>query len=159
VNVHITIILILKLCKYYIKNCKNKLKIPQTIIKNKILAYNMFQDIEPMKNFSKEKNIENGVYLDNKTYLNIVSDIKSSKYREKALKILIKPEEVKTPSEMSKILGIEVSHTCKILKDLKDHGLIICINEKDKKNKKHKISKLGKNIGNTVIKSTHYEKV
>jgi len=119
----------------------------------------MFQDIEPIKNFSNERKIENEIYLYNKACLNIVSDIKSSKYREEAFKILMKNEEVKTPSEMSKILGIEVSHTCKILKDLKDHGLIICINEKDKKNKRHKISKLGKSIGNTIIKSTYYEKV
>jgi len=113
----------------------------------------MFQDIEPMKKFLNEKTVENEVYLDNNNYLNIISDIKSSKYRKEALKIFMKSEEVKTPSEMSKILGIGVSHTCKILNDLKNHDLIICINEKDKKNKKHEISELGKNIGNIVIKS------
>lgn len=139
--------------KYYIKHDKNELKIPITIIKNKPLAYNMFQDIKPMKKFLDDKNTEDGVYLDNKSYLNIISDIKSSKYRQEALEVFMKSREVKTPSEMSKILGIGVSHTCKILNNLKDHGLIICINEKDKKNKKHKISKLGKNIGNIVIKS------
>ena len=140
--------------KHYIKNDKNKLKIPITIIKNKLLAYNMFQYIEPMKKFSDEKNVENEIYLDSKNYLNIISDIKSSKYRQEALETFMKIKELKTPSEMSKILGIEVSHTCKILNNLKNHGLIICINEKDKKNKKHKISKLGKNIGNIVIKTT-----
>lgn len=65
----------------------------------------------------------------------------------------MKDKKVKNPSEMSKILGIGMSHTSKILNDLKTHELIICINEKDKKNKKHEISKLGKTIGVIMIKS------
>ena len=112
----------------------------------------MLQDIEKMERFSEEKSIEKEFYLDNKVYLNIISDIKSSKYRREALNIFMKNKEAKTPSEISKLLGIGVSHTCKILNDLKDHKLIRCINEEDRKNKKHEISELGENIGNIVIK-------
>jgi len=112
----------------------------------------MFQEIEKMERFSEEKNIKKEFYLDNELYIIIIADIKSSKYRREALNIFMKSKESKTPSEISKILGIEISHTCKILNNLKDHKLIKCVNEKDKRNKKHRISELGENIGNIVIK-------
>jgi hypothetical protein len=111
----------------------------------------MFRYIEKIESFSDEKNMEKELYL-NSAVLNIISDIKSSKYRQEALYIFMKSKEAKTPSKISKILGIEVSHTCKILNDLKNHELIICINEKDKKNKIHEISELGRSIGNIIIK-------
>ena len=109
--------------------------------------------MEQKDEYLKNKNLEKELFLNNKTYLNIISDIKSSKHRQKALQIFMKDENVKTPSEMSKILGIGMSHTSKILNDLKTHDLIVCIKEKDKKNKKHEITKLGRNIGKIIIKS------
>lgn len=110
----------------------------------------MIQLIKEKDKYLEKENLDKILYLDNENYLNIISDVKSSKYRQKALEIFMKGEEVKIPSEMSKILGIGMSHTSKILNDLKKHGLIICINEKDKKNKKHKITELGKTIGNII---------
>lgn len=116
----------------------------------------MVQVMEEKNKYLKNKNSEKELFLDNETYLNMISDIKSSKYRQKALQIFMKEGEVKTPSEMSKILGIGMSHTSKILNDLKNHELIICINENDKKNKKHKITKLGKIIGK-ILNLQHFK--
>jgi len=116
----------------------------------------MSKDIESKKKFSDKKIIENKYYLNNKFYLEIISYIKSSKYRREALQIFMKSEEAKTPSEMSKLLGIGLSHTCKILKDLKDDKLIICTNENDRKNKKLIKTELGKDIGNIIINHQVY---
>lgn len=88
--------------------------------------------------------------INRKSYLDIISDIKSSKHRAKVLLIFMEDCEYKTPSEISKVSGIGISHTCKILKDLKKHNLIICINEEDRKNKKHLLTDLGKRIGDYI---------
>ncbi|RBQ22694.1 hypothetical protein ALNOE001_16610 [Candidatus Methanobinarius endosymbioticus] len=65
--------------------------------------------------------VKTSIALENReSYLDIISDIKSSKHHENVLLIFFKDHDYKTPSEISKIEEIGIPHACEILKDLKN---------------------------------------
>jgi len=73
-----------------------------------------------------------------------ISFIKSSGYRYKIIKSI--NSELKMPSEISKETNIRLNHVSACLKDLKEKGLIECLNNDTKKGKLYRLTKLGKDV-------------
>ncbi len=72
-----------------------------------------------------------------------ISLIKSSVYRAKILKAI--GSEMIMPSEIAKKVGIRLNHVSMFLRELKDEGLVECLNEDTKKGRLYQLTKLGKN--------------
>ena len=77
-----------------------------------------------------------------------ISLLKSSEYRLKIAQSL--KEGIKTPSEVSKMTKIRLNHVSKSLKDLKENGLVECLNEESKKGRLYQITKLGVEVLNEL---------
>jgi DNA-binding transcriptional ArsR family regulator len=74
-----------------------------------------------------------------------------SKHRIKVLGSLneenIKKEnKVKRPSEISNETELTLSDVSRTLRSLKENGLVICLNEKQKQGRLYEITKLGKKV-------------
>jgi len=72
-----------------------------------------------------------------------LSLIKSSEYRAKILKAI--GNDMIMPSEIAKKVGIRLNHVSMFLKELKEKGLVECLNEDTKKGRLYQLTKLGKN--------------
>jgi len=70
--------------------------------------------------------------------------VKSSEYRHKILKSI--GNEMKTPSEIAKAVKIRLNHVSMFLKELKEHGIVECLNEDTKKGRLYQLTKLGKDV-------------
>ncbi len=77
-----------------------------------------------------------------------VAYIKSSKNRYKVLKSLT--EGIKIPSEISNETNIRLNHVSALLKDLKEHDFVLCLNEKDSKGRMYVITDIGKSVLNIL---------
>ena len=55
-------------------------------------------------------------------------------------------EENKTPTKIAQDTDIKVNHISKVLKELKEKNLVICINEEKRKNRIYKLTPQGKQI-------------
>ncbi|RLF43986.1 MAG: transcriptional regulator [Thermoplasmata archaeon] len=73
-----------------------------------------------------------------------LSLIKSSGYRCKILKAI--GNNVITPIEISKAIKIRLNHVSMYLKELKEAGLVKCLNEENKKGRLYTLTKLGKEV-------------
>lgn len=71
-------------------------------------------------------------------YINI------SSYRANALRALKKGKE--TPTHIAKDSGIRVNHISKVLRELKECDVAVCINEENKKNRIYKLTDVGHEI-------------
>ena len=71
-----------------------------------------------------------------------------SSYRVRAIKAL--EQENKTPTQIAKDSDIRVNHISKVLKELKECGVVECLNEQDRKNKIYKLTDLGHEITNNL---------
>ena len=67
-----------------------------------------------------------------------------STWRQKTLQALNKG--IKTPKQLTKETGIKFSHISTVLKELKDLGLIKCLNPKLKTGRLYQITQKGKEI-------------
>lgn len=67
--------------------------------------------------------------------------VKISSYRVKAMKAMKSGEE--TPTQISKHADIRLSHISKVLREFKDRGIAVCINEQDRMNRIYKLTPLG----------------
>jgi len=74
-----------------------------------------------------------------------ISLIKNSDYRKRILLSLVDVNYL-TPSEIAEKTKIRLNHVSNFLKDLKDHELIICLNNEDKRGRLYQISELGKKV-------------
>ena len=72
----------------------------------------------------------------------MASYILASTYREKILEYL--NERMGTPSLISDATGIRREHISNVLSDLKEKGLIECLNEEVRKGRLYKITNKGK---------------
>ncbi|MBQ6100258.1 MAG: winged helix DNA-binding protein [Methanobrevibacter sp.] len=68
--------------------------------------------------------------------------VKTSKIRNKIMKTL--KREVKIPSKISDDTKIGRNHVSKALGELKDHGLVECINPEMRKGKLYRLTEKGK---------------
>jgi predicted transcriptional regulator len=71
-----------------------------------------------------------------------ISVIKSSSYRQKILESL--DTNIMTPTEIAKSSGFRLNHVSMYLTDLKEAGLVQCLNEDSKKGRLYQMTDLGK---------------
>ena len=71
-------------------------------------------------------------------YINI------SSYRNRTVKAL--HNEVKTPTEISEDTGINRFHMSNVLRELKDTGVVECINEEVRKGRIYRLTQTGEDI-------------
>lgn len=81
--------------------------------------------------------------MDDKT-LKVFAYIKISSYREKALKSLENGN--KTPTQIANDADIRLSHISKVLREFKECGVAVCINEEERKNRIYKLTPLGHDV-------------
>ncbi len=72
----------------------------------------------------------------------------ASEYRLHILKCL--NTSIKTPSTIAKEIGLRTNHISNVLKDLKEHNLVVCLNEEAHKGRLYKITDLGIEILNLM---------
>ncbi|WP_407391455.1 transcriptional regulator [Methanobrevibacter sp.] len=71
-----------------------------------------------------------------------------SSYRAKAVKAL--KDEDKIPSVIARDSGIRINHISKVLKELKDCDVAVCLNEEDRKNRVYRLTDLGQEIADNL---------
>lgn len=67
-----------------------------------------------------------------------------SKYRKNTVKSL--KDDVKIPTQIAKDTGIRRNHISKVLRELKDCGVVECINEEAKRGRIYRLTKSGEAI-------------
>jgi len=78
------------------------------------------------------------------TKWHLIGRVHASKYRKKILEELNK--NVKTPTVLEKETNIKISHVSRALKELSDLRLVKCLTPDLKKGKMYHITKLGKEV-------------
>ncbi len=73
-----------------------------------------------------------------------------SSYRRKVLESL--NEGVKIPTKISQDSGVGVKHVSNVLTDLKEHNLIVCINEDAHKGRLYRLTDEGQKVVNMIQK-------
>ena len=73
-----------------------------------------------------------------------ISYVKISKYRTKVMKSL--EDEVKIPSKIAKDSDILQNHISAVLKQLKDHEMVECINPEVRKGRLYRLTDKGEEI-------------
>ena len=68
-----------------------------------------------------------------------------SEYRERAL-IVLNDNNVMMPKYIAEKCMVRSNHISKTLKELKNHGLVVCINEEARKGRLYQITPLGQEI-------------
>lgn len=81
--------------------------------------------------------------IDDET-LKIFGYVNISTYRVKTVNAL--KDTVKTPTEISKDSGIKINHISKVLRELKDVGVVECINEEITKGRLYRLTDIGNEI-------------
>lgn len=71
-----------------------------------------------------------------------------SSYRYKTVKSL--KGDVKTPTEISKETDINMSHISNVLRDLKETGIVECINEEVKRGRLYRLTPVGEEIADNL---------
>lgn len=84
---------------------------------------------------------------DNKI-VNLASWVLISSYRNRVMISL--GSKLKTPSVLAKESGIKMNHISKILSELKEKELIVCINEDAKKGRLYQMTDLGAEVMQTT---------
>ena len=77
-----------------------------------------------------------------------ISYVKISTYRTKVMKSL--EDEVKIPSQISKDSDIKQNHISNVLRQLKEHDLVECINPEVRKGRLYRLTNKGENIINKI---------
>lgn len=77
--------------------------------------------------------------------LRLVTYVKISSYRKRTLKTL-ENNAIKIPTEIAKESGIRTNHISKVLRELKDHGLVVCLNPDFRKGRLYQLTPLGTKV-------------
>ena len=80
----------------------------------------------------------------NDELLILKSYVEISSYRLKALKAI--GYDLKRPTEIAKETNIIPNHISKVLRELKEHNLAVCINPEMRKGRLYKLTPLGKTL-------------
>ena len=78
------------------------------------------------------------------------SYIDRSKQRKEIVRILSN-DSFKKPSDLAKELNIRTNHVSRVLKDLKEENIVICVNEEEKRGRLYKLTDKGKDAYNFII--------
>lgn len=81
---------------------------------------------------------------ENEKLLSLASWILISSYRKRIMIAL--GNKLKTPSTLSRESGVRMNHISKVLKELKNNDLVICINEDMRKGRLYQTTELGKKV-------------
>ncbi len=81
---------------------------------------------------------------ENQAYINAFGYVKRSKNRQEIIKIIATTR--KTPSDITEIMDTRFSLVSSILSDLKNNGIVVCLNEEDKTGRLYVLTKLGLEI-------------
>ena len=81
--------------------------------------------------------------MDDET-LKVFAYVNISSYRVRSVKAL--KGEVKTPANIARDADIKLNHISKILHQLKDCGVAVCLNEEAKRGRMYKLSCVGDEI-------------
>ena len=73
-----------------------------------------------------------------------ISYVQISKYREKVMKSL--DGKILIPTQIAKNSGIRTNHISKVLRELKEHELVECINPEVKKGRLYRLTETGEEI-------------
>ena len=73
-----------------------------------------------------------------------ISYVQISSYREKVMQSLL--GEIKIPSVLSRDSGVRDNHISRILGELKDHGLVECINPEERKGRLYRLTDKGEEV-------------
>ena len=71
-----------------------------------------------------------------------------SSYRLKTVKSI--KDDVKTPTEIAKSTGIRRNHMSNVLRDLKETGIVECINEEVKRGRLYRLTPVGEEIADNL---------
>ena len=85
-------------------------------------------------------------YMNQET-IQLMSYVKTSKYRQKVLKILLE-KDFMTPKDIAENVDLRLNHISMTLGELKNKKLVNCVNEDMKRGRFYKITELGKKIIN-----------
>ena len=77
-----------------------------------------------------------------------ISLVKSSRHRRKILDTI--HNNMVTPSEISKESSIRLNHVSMYLSELKEGGLVECLNESAKKGRLYQLTEFGKKVIKTI---------
>lgn len=78
-----------------------------------------------------------------------LSYVKISTYRTKVMKSL--DDDVKMPTQIAKASGIRQNHISNVLRQLKEHELVECINPEVRKGRLYRLT----DNGNFIVKKIH----
>lgn len=81
--------------------------------------------------------------------LDLAAYVLISTYREKALGVLMEYDAM-TPKYLAVHCNIRQNHISKVLRELKDKNLVICLNPEVRKGRLYKITSLGRNVSRLV---------
>lgn len=73
-----------------------------------------------------------------------------SSYRRKVLETL--DDDVKIPTKISDESGVGIKHVSNVLTDLKEHNLIVCINEDAHKGRLYRLTDEGRQVLSMITK-------
>lgn len=73
----------------------------------------------------------------------------SSSYRVKTVKVL-KDGEIETPTNIAEVSGIRRNHISKVLGELKQNGVVECINEDYRKGRLYRLTEAGEEIADNL---------
>ena len=76
--------------------------------------------------------------------LGLVAYVKISSYRLNTVMSLYDSD--KTPSQIAKDTGIRINHISTVLKKLKELGIVVCLNEDDKRNRIYQLTPIGREV-------------
>ncbi|MBE6504081.1 MAG: winged helix-turn-helix transcriptional regulator [Methanobrevibacter sp.] len=76
--------------------------------------------------------------------LKLMARINISSYRLKTVKALKDGDKI--PSQIAKDADIRINHISSILKELKELGIVVCLNEEDKRNRIYQLTPTGRQI-------------
>ena len=76
--------------------------------------------------------------------LGLVAYVKIYSYRLKTVMSLYDSD--KTTSQIAKDTGIRINHISTVLKKLKELGIVVCLNEDDKRNRIYQLTPVGRRV-------------
>lgn len=79
--------------------------------------------------------------MNNDEIFQVLGYVVASEYRTNILKSI--GDGIKIPSAIANEIGLRTNHVSNVLKDLKEHDLVLCLNEDARKGRLYKNTELG----------------
>ena len=93
--------------------------------------------------------MESVLFMGDEKLLNLAAYVLISTYRERALEVLMEHDAM-TPKYIAVHCNIRQNHISKVLSELKDKDLVVCLNPEVRKGRLYKITSLGCEVYNVL---------